>query len=686
MNLRDMFQKDALVEADLTQKQIQDLFQAIEAQARAQGDNRTEIGKGVDVAKKAATAVGRAAVAGAKKVASRVRPTPESLSEHEINKLMALIEAGMLDRARQSASNLVNRITADKLMKAWQQRGSPRDSDVIAMVLDTAGVPDNVVQQAYSAMNIPPPGSGPTPAAAPTPQPADPRVLDALAKLPTASIEAWISQAKSKGATDASPVIQAARDELSRRAGGQMPAAPAAAPAQQTAKPAAPAQPQAAAAAPTQAAAPAQQPAPQAAPAATPQPQAAAKPAAPAPAAPGTLSSGVSIISSEPIVIRYKNSDYGLNDQGQWALLKRPDRPVPQSFAVFLDKEHDKHLAGAGEAAAVKGTAQPRRAQAAATTPARPSWLQRMGLGENLEDLRHPDPKVQKEIEWYQGIRKLPFQQFQIEANKDPERAENARLAWIKLANDKIRSDQKAKEQKVGFVDMGKDYKGPPVPKIVYHGTMRANLHAIMKDGLKPKLNKWKYYNRWHGQHPSNPNFIPPTPEEKLRDTTLSVTDDIEDAFDWAVTGGGRAERSPERTRDVVVLAFAPVASDKPAAEEGMAGELVFRNTISPNRLKIVYPEKLKGKENQFLEKGATLTDFTAEKSAKMKEVNKQLKQAGSPYRIKSYKYAKPRWDVFAVDDTKGGLAPDWPNANAVNKVLPMNTPEFDQWLRKQLS
>lgn len=301
------------------------------------------------------------------------------------------------------------------------------------------------------------------------------------------------------------------------------------------------------------------------------------------------------------------------------------------------------------------------------------------------QNLKHPDPKVQKDIEWYFGIRELPFSQFQTEVNKDPKRAESARLAWSKLAKDKIDSDQKAKQQTVGSADMGKDYQGPAVPKIVYHGTMRNNLHAIMKDGLKPKLNKWKWLNRHQGMHPSNPNYIPPSPEEKLRDTTLSVTDDIEDAFDWAVTGGGRSERSAERARDVVVLAFEPIASDKPGGEQGMAGELVFRNTISPDRLKIVYPEKLKGKEKEFLEKGAKLTDFTAEKSAKMKEVNKQLKQAGSPYRIKSYKYAKPRWDVFAIDNETGRLATDLPVDRNTNTIL-INSPEFDQWLKKQLS
>lgn len=378
MNLQDIFQRDHLVEATLSQDQIEDLFKAVEQELAAGGDNRTIAGKSFDVAKQAATGLGRAAVSGAKKLASRVRPTPESLSEHEINKLMAIVEAGMVDRARQSASNLMNRVTADKLMKAWKQRGSPTDSDVIAIVLDRAGVPDNIVQQAYAAMNLPPPGSGPTPGPAPAPQPPDPRVLDALAKLPTPSIEAWIAKQKAQGATDASPVIQAARDEVARRSGAS---APAASPAP-AAAPSAPAQPPAATQTPTpapspSATAPAPVPTPSPAPAASPAPT-------PAATAASSLASGVSIVNDEPIVIKYKNSDFGLNDKGEWALLKRPDRAIPQSLSAFLDQQFDLHMAGAPEAAAARAAPQTRTARQPRNQPApapqRQSWLQRMGI------------------------------------------------------------------------------------------------------------------------------------------------------------------------------------------------------------------------------------------------------------------------------------------------------------------
>ena len=382
MNLQDIFQRDHLVEADLSQDQIEDLFKQVEKELAAGGANRTVAGKSFDVAKKAATGLGRAAVAGAKKLASRVRPTPESLSEHEINKLMAIVEAGMVDRARQSASNLMNRVTADKLMQAWKQRGSPKDSDVIAIVLDRAGVPDNIVKQAYAVMNLPPPGSGPTPGPAPAPQPPDPRVLDALAKLPTPSIEAWIAKQKAQGATDASPVIQAARDELSRRSGAAAPAAPTPAPApapapSQTSTPAP-------APAPSQTSTPAPAPAPTPAPAPAPTQTPAPAPAPTQSSAPSTLAQGVSIVNDEPIVIRYKNSDFGLNDRGEWALMKRPDRALPQSMSAFLDQQFDLHMAGAPEAAAARAAPQTRTARQSrnqpASAPQRQSWLQRMGI------------------------------------------------------------------------------------------------------------------------------------------------------------------------------------------------------------------------------------------------------------------------------------------------------------------
>ena len=221
--------------------------------------------------------------------------------------------------------------------------------------------------------------------------------------------------------------------------------------------------------------------------------------------------------------------------------------------------------------------------------------------------------------------------------------------------------------------------QSPALPPILYHGTSRKNLHAIMKDGLKPKLNKWLYLNKHQRQHPNYPGYMPPTPEEKARDTVVSTTTSINHAKGYAEMGGSTGRRTPETVRDAVVLAFKPLPTDKIGVEKGYDADIVFYNTITPDRLQIVYPERLIGKEQYFIGKGEVLTDFNAEKSAKMKEINKQLKAAGSLARIKSYKYAKPRWDVFA--DPRPN---DWPGTLATGGVVDMTSPEFQTWLTSQ--
>lgn len=248
-----------------------------------------------------------------------------------------------------------------------------------------------------------------------------------------------------------------------------------------------------------------------------------------------------------------------------------------------------------------------------------------------------------------------------------------------------MHAEKQARLKKIGFVDMPKDYKGPPVPNVVYHGTTRNNLHSIMKDGLKPKLNKWKYYNRWQGQHPSQPTYDKPSPEEKKADTVISATSGFETALGYAKMGGSTGYRTDQTEKNAVVLSWRPLPTDKIGDNLGPDADTMFYNTISPDRLKIVYPESLVGKEQQFITKGATLTDFNTEKANKIKEINKQLKNAGSPHRIKSYKYKKPRWDVFAVDTSNNDNRPDdWPG-DVISPTIELNSTEFNNWLQKQL-
>jgi hypothetical protein len=93
------------------------------------------------------------------------------------------------------------------------------------------------------------------------------------------------------------------------------------------------------------------------------------------------LAQGVSITSDEPIMIKFKNTDYTLNDQGQWAPATAPNKLVNQAMAKFLDNQHDIYLnsqpaspapspAPAATTAEPAATTSPEATPAATTTPA----------------------------------------------------------------------------------------------------------------------------------------------------------------------------------------------------------------------------------------------------------------------------------------------------------------------------
>lgn len=106
------------------------------------------------------------------------------LSESQVNHLFMLVEAGMWDKVKagaaaaggaiagsalgkatvaglqaagQKASQvgqaLTNKVTADALMKAWQQAGSNTDSDAVADVMIDAGVPADVVKKLIASVD-----------------------------------------------------------------------------------------------------------------------------------------------------------------------------------------------------------------------------------------------------------------------------------------------------------------------------------------------------------------------------------------------------------------------------------------------------------------------------------------------------------------------------------------------------
>lgn len=88
-------------------------------------------------------------------------------------------EKGFLGRVKD---NLLNKVTADKLNKAWQRAGSPTDSNELAQFLEKQGVSTDIVAQVYAQMKLPKPGTTTAePAAAMTID----QVQQLIAKLPT---------------------------------------------------------------------------------------------------------------------------------------------------------------------------------------------------------------------------------------------------------------------------------------------------------------------------------------------------------------------------------------------------------------------------------------------------------------------------------------------------------------------
>lgn len=47
---------------------------------------------------------------------------------------------------------------------------------------------------------------------------------------------------------------------------------------------------------------------------------------------------GVEIVTTDPITIKFRNTDYQVNDQGEWAPVKNPNQKLSQAMNTFLDK------------------------------------------------------------------------------------------------------------------------------------------------------------------------------------------------------------------------------------------------------------------------------------------------------------------------------------------------------------
>ena len=59
------------------------------------------------------------------------------------------------DWAKTKGHNVTTKITADKLLQAWNKAGKPTDSEKVSQVLTSAGVPQDTVSSVFTAMKIP---------------------------------------------------------------------------------------------------------------------------------------------------------------------------------------------------------------------------------------------------------------------------------------------------------------------------------------------------------------------------------------------------------------------------------------------------------------------------------------------------------------------------------------------------
>jgi DNA-binding protein YbaB len=71
-----------------------------------------------------------------------------------VKKTAGQAAGAVVNKAQQVGSNLTNKVTADKLNKAWVSAGSPADSEQVKQVLITAGVPENVVADVFKKYEV----------------------------------------------------------------------------------------------------------------------------------------------------------------------------------------------------------------------------------------------------------------------------------------------------------------------------------------------------------------------------------------------------------------------------------------------------------------------------------------------------------------------------------------------------
>ena len=102
------------------------------------------------------------------KAASAIGAAGQKIAGSAAGQAVAKGASAAGQKIAQTGQNLTNKVTTDKLNKAWRAANSPTDSDQIADIVRKAGVSDDVLSTTYKNMKLPAPK-----AAAPQPTTAD---------------------------------------------------------------------------------------------------------------------------------------------------------------------------------------------------------------------------------------------------------------------------------------------------------------------------------------------------------------------------------------------------------------------------------------------------------------------------------------------------------------------------------
>ena len=131
-----------------------------------------------------------------------------------------------IEKAKQVGTNLTTKITADKLMKAWQAAGSPTDDAAIAAFLQSQGVDQGIIDSSFTSAGLTPPttaaGAAPTDASGSAPTdtsgsaPTDTSGVSASAKLKVGEITKFLTTANLE-LKDLQEILKLITDNLSSR-------------------------------------------------------------------------------------------------------------------------------------------------------------------------------------------------------------------------------------------------------------------------------------------------------------------------------------------------------------------------------------------------------------------------------------------------------------------------------------